>query len=130
MKDFAFGARIAFGVALAFGAALWAAPARATDYPTRPIHLILPYQPGGIVDFAGRVLGQKLGEILGQPVVPENRPGAGGIVGVDYVAHTAPDGYSIVLMDPGIVANPTLQHTMPYDVFRDFAYIGMMTKSP
>src|ERR1700741_1985907 len=104
MKDFAFGARIALGAALAVSAALPAAPARATDYPTRPIHFILPYQPGGIVDFAGRVLGQKLGEVLGQTVVPENRPGAGGIVGVDYVAHTVPDGYNIVLMDPGIVA--------------------------
>src|ERR1700752_4274643 len=122
MSDFGFGARIALGVALAVGAS--GAPARATDYPTRPIHFILPYQPGGIVDFAGRVLGQKLGEGLGHTVVPENRPGAGGIVGVDYVAHTVPDGYNIVLMDPGIVANPTLQKSMPYDVFKDLVTVS------
>jgi len=130
MKTLAFGVRIAFGAVLAVSAALSSAPARATDYPTRPIHLILPYQPGGIVDFAGRVLGQKLGEILGQPVVPENRPGAGGIVGVDYVAHSAPDGYSIVLMDPGLVANPTLQKSMPYDVFKDLVTVSIINSSP
>jgi tripartite-type tricarboxylate transporter receptor subunit TctC len=129
MKDFAFGVRVVFGVALGF-AALLAVPAQATDYPTRPIHFILPYQPGGIVDFAGRVLGQKLGEILGQTVVPENRPGAGGIVGVDYVAHAAPDGYNIVLIDPGIVANPTLQKSMPYDVFKDLVTVSIINSSP
>ncbi len=130
MKDFAFGARIALGAALAVSAALSAAPAHATDYPTRPIHFILPFQPGGIVDFAGRVLGQKLGEVLGQPVIPENRPGAGGIVGVDYVAHSAPDGYDIVLIDPGIVANPTLQKSMPYDVFKDLVTVSIINSSP
>src|SRR5579859_4280853 len=130
MKTLVFGARIVFGAALAVAAALSAAPAQATDYPTRPIHFILPFQPGGIVDFAGRVLGQKLGEILGQPVIPENRPGAGGIVGVDYVAHAAPDGYNIVLIDPGIVANPTLQKSMPYDVFKDLVTVSIINSSP
>ncbi len=129
MKTFAFGARIALGAVLGL-AALSAAPAQATDYPTRPIHFILPFQPGGIVDFAGRVLGQKLGEILGQPVIPENRPGAGGIVGVDYVAHSAPDGYNIVLIDPGIVANPSLQQKMPYDVFKDLVTVSIINSSP
>ena len=61
------------------------APARAETFPTRAIHLILPFQPGGIVDFAGRVLAQKLGDALGQTIVPDNKPGAGGIVGLDYV---------------------------------------------
>lgn len=130
MKRFVFGARIVVGAALAFAAALPAAPAWATDYPTRPIHFILPFQPGGIVDFAGRVLGQKLGEVLGQPVIPENRPGAGGIVGVDYVAHAAPDGYTIVLIDPGIVANPSLQQKMPYDVFKDLTTVSIINSSP
>ena len=60
---------------------------RADNFPSRPLHLIMPYSPGGIVDFTGRVVAQKLGDVLGQTVVPENRPGAGGIVGVDYVAH-------------------------------------------
>jgi tripartite-type tricarboxylate transporter receptor subunit TctC len=108
-----------------------AAPVRAeTNFPSRPIHLIMPYAPGGIVDFAGRVLSQKLGEILGQPVVAENRPGAGGIVGVEYVAHSTPDGYDLVIMDPAIVINPTLQKSMPYDIFRDLVTVSVVNSSP
>ena len=121
----------------AAGMLLWSAlllpfiaPARAETFPSRPIHLILPYSPGGIVDFAGRVLAQKLGDALGQTVVPENRPGAGGIVGVDYVAHSAPDGYNIVIMDPAIVINPTLQQSLPYDIFKDLATLSIINSSP
>jgi tripartite-type tricarboxylate transporter receptor subunit TctC len=62
-------------------------------------------------------------------VVPENKPGAGGIVGVDYVAHAAPDGYSMALMDPGIVANPTLQRSMPYDIFKDLVTLSVVSSS-
>ena len=104
--------------------------ARAQNFPTRPIHLIMPYSPGGIVDFAGRVVAQKLGEVLNQTVVPENRPGAGGIVGVDYVAHAAPDGYNIVIMDPAIVINPTLQKSMPHDIFKDLVTVSIVNSSP
>lgn len=108
-----------------------AAPVHAeTPFPSRPIHLIMPYAPGGIVDFAGRVLAQKIGDALGQTVVPENKPGAGGIVGVDYVAHATPDGYSMALMDPGIVANPTLQRSMPYDIFKDLVTLSVVSSSP
>jgi tripartite-type tricarboxylate transporter receptor subunit TctC len=107
-----------------------AAPARAETFPSRPIHLIMPYAPGGIVDFAGRVLAQKLGEVLGQPVVAENRPGAGGIVGVEYVARSTPDGYDLVIMDPAIVINPTLQKSMPYDIFKDLVTVSIVNSSP
>lgn len=108
-----------------------AAPGHAeTPFPSRPIHLIMPYAPGGIVDFAGRVLAQKLGEVLGQPVVAENRPGAGGIVGVEYVAHSAPDGYDLVIMDPAIVINPTLQKSMPYDIFKNLVTVSIVNSSP
>src|SRR3974377_2635295 len=96
-----------------------AAPVRAETFPSRPIHLIMPYAPGGIVDFAGRVLAQKLGEVLGQTVVAENRPGAGGIVGVEYVARSAPDGYDLVIMDPAYRINPITQKSMPYDIFKE-----------
>src|SRR6202166_2699485 len=75
-------------------------PAHAQNFPDRPVHLIIPYGPGGVVDFAGRVLAQKIGDAPGQTVVPENKPGAGGIVGVDYVAHAAPDRYRMALMGP------------------------------
>ncbi len=122
------GAQILLWGALAIAAA--AAPARAQIFPTRPIHLILPYNPGGIVDFAGRVLAKHLTGILGQTVVTENKPGAGGIVGVNEVAHGAPDGYNIVLIDPSIVINQTLHKTMPYDSLKDLVAISIVCSSP
>jgi tripartite-type tricarboxylate transporter receptor subunit TctC len=103
---------------------------RADTFPSRPLHFVLPFSPGGIVDFTGRTLAQKLTEILGQTVVPENKPGGGGIVGVDAVAHAAPDGYSFAIMDPGIVTSPTLQKTMPYDLFKDLVTISIVSSSP
>jgi tripartite-type tricarboxylate transporter receptor subunit TctC len=120
-------ARVLLWSMLALAASL---PAHAQNFPDRLVHLIIPYGPGGIVDFAGRVLAQKIGDALGQTVVPENKPGAGGIVGVDYVAHAAPDGYSMALMDPGIVANPTLQKSMPYDIFKDLVTLSVVSSSP
>jgi tripartite-type tricarboxylate transporter receptor subunit TctC len=107
-----------------------AAPARSEDYPSRPVRLVISYQPGGIVDFAGRVLAKQLSLVLGQPFVVENRPGAGGIVGVDSVVHAAPDGYDLVLIDPSIVTNPVLHKTMPFDVFKDLAPISLVGSSP
>ena len=107
-----------------------AAPVRADTFPSRPIHLIMPYAPGGIVDFAGRVVAQKLGEVLGQTVVAENRPGAGGIVGVEYVAHSAPDGYDLVIMDPAYVINPIMQKSMPYNIFKDLVTVSVVNSSP
>jgi tripartite-type tricarboxylate transporter receptor subunit TctC len=104
--------------------------ARAETFPSRPIHLIMPYAPGGIIDFAGRVVAQKLGEALGETVVAENRPGAGGIVGVDYVAHSDPEGYNIVIMDPAYVINPILQKSMPYDIFKDLVTVSIVNSSP
>lgn len=102
----------------------------AQNYPDRPLHLIIPYGPGGIVDFAGRVLAQKIGAQLHQTIVPENRPGAGGIVGVDYVAHAQPDGYNIAIMDPAIVINSTLQKSLPYDLFKDLTTVSTVSSSP
>ncbi len=119
--------RIFFCLAIV-GAA--ATPARSEGYPSRPIYLVISYQPGGIVDFAGRVLAQQLGAVLGQTVVVDNRPGAGGIVGVDSVAHAAPDGYDLVLIDPSVVTNPILHKTMPFDVFKDLAPISLVGSSP
>ena len=90
--------------------------AQAQSYPSKPIRLVLPYVPGGIIDTAGRHFALRLSESLGQSVVAENRPGAGGMVGIDVVARSAPDGYTIVLTDPGIVSNPTLQKDPPYEL--------------
>ncbi|HEY2533353.1 MAG TPA: tripartite tricarboxylate transporter substrate binding protein [Xanthobacteraceae bacterium] len=116
--------------ALGVVAMVLTAAAAADAFPARPIRLIMPYSPGGIVDFAGRVLAQKLGDALGQTVVAENRPGAGGIVGVDFVAHSAPDGYDIVIIDPAVVINPTLQKSLPYDIFKDLVTISIINSSP
>jgi tripartite-type tricarboxylate transporter receptor subunit TctC len=127
MTRFRSAARLLFWSALLLS---FVGAARAETFPSRPIHLILPYNPGGIVDFAGRIVAQKLGEVLGQTVVAENRPGAGGIVGVDYVAHSEPDGYNIVIMDPAIVINPTLQKSMPYDIFKNLVTVSIVNSSP
>lgn len=119
--------RIALWSLLLFAAYV---PAYAQGFPDRPVHLIVPYGPGGITDFAGRTVGQKLSEALGQTVVVENKPGAGGIVGVDYVAHAAPDGYYMAIMDPAIVINPTLQKSMPYDIFKNLVTLSVVCDSP
>jgi tripartite-type tricarboxylate transporter receptor subunit TctC len=120
--------RVLFWTAFVFATA--AAPGRAQDFPSRPMHLILPYNPGGIVDFAGRVLAKQLTGVLGQTVVAENKPGAGGIVGVNEVAHAMADGYNFVLIDPSIVINQTLHASMPYDVFKDLVAVSIVCSSP
>jgi tripartite-type tricarboxylate transporter receptor subunit TctC len=91
-----------------------AAPAQ--TYPSKPIRLILPYVPGGIIDNVGRHLAQRLSETIGQSVVAENRPGAGGMVGTDVVARAVPDGHTILLTDPAVVINPSLQKDAPYEL--------------
>ena len=120
-------------LALAIAVALPLAPvneAAAQGFPTKPIKLVLPYSPGGIIDYVGRQIAQHLGESIGQPVVAENRPGAGGISGTDTVARSAPDGYTLVLMDPAIVINPTLQPSMPYDLFKQLQTVSIISTSP
>ena len=104
--------------------------AGAQGYPDRPIKLIMPYAPGGIIDFTGRKIAQFLAEALGQPVVAENHPGAGGMLGTGLVAHAAPDGYTLVIMDPAIVINPTLQPSVPYDLFKQLTTVSIVTSSP
>jgi len=103
--------------------------AAVAQYPNRPIRLILPYNPGGIVDYVGRALGQHLGEALGQTVVPENRPGAGGILGTEVTARAQPDGYTLLLMDNAIVINPSLQQHVPYDL-KQLDAISWVSSSP
>jgi tripartite-type tricarboxylate transporter receptor subunit TctC len=110
--------------------ALTVCVARAQDFPNRPIKLVMPYAPGGIIDFTGRKIAQYLADALGQPVVAENHPGAGGMLGTDLVARSAPDGYSIVIMDPAIVINPTLQPKVPYDLFKQLKTVSIVTSSP
>ena len=102
----------------------------AQTYPSKPLRIVLPYVPGGIIDTAGRNIALRLGEGLGQSVVAENRPGAGGMVGADAVARSAPDGYTILLTDPALVSNPTLQADVPYDLFKGLQAVSIVGSSP
>lgn len=104
-------------------------PAQA-NYPTRPIRLIVPFAPGGGSDVTARLLGPRLSERLGQPVVVDNRPAASGIVGADLVAKAVPDGHTILGTTVTFVISGTLQKGLPYDAFKDFAPITMMISTP
>jgi tripartite-type tricarboxylate transporter receptor subunit TctC len=117
-------------VVLGAAAMICATAVQAQDYPNRPIRLLLPYNPGGIVDYVGRTLGQQLSNITGQSVVPENKPGAGGILGTHTVATADPDGYTLLLMDPAIVINPVLQTDINYDLFKDLKVVSVVSSSP
>lgn len=106
-------------------------PLFAQAYPAKPIKLVIPFPPGGPLDLAGRAIGQKLQEAWGQPVVVENRPGAGGNIGADAVAKSAPDGYTLVMGALSTHAvNPHLFAKMPYDALKDFAPITLVAVTP
>ena len=108
-----------------------AAPAQAQNYPTKPIHILVPYAPGGISDIASRILGAKLTEAWGQQVLVENRPGGNGFIAMAAAAKAAPDGYTMVMATGGDVAiNPAMFKEMPYDVERDLAPIAMVSDAP
>ncbi|MBY4898224.1 tripartite tricarboxylate transporter substrate binding protein [Cupriavidus sp. AU9028] len=121
--------------AASFAAALAAGPAAAAEthgsWPQKPVRFVVPYPAGGPLDTVARAIGDKLKDSLGQPVIVENRPGAGGNLGADYVARQPADGYTIVM---GAVAthaiNPTLFARMPYDPIRDFAPITLVADVP
>src|SRR6266540_3307487 len=109
----------------------WVAPAQAQNYPTKPIHILVPYAPGGITDIASRILGAKLTEAWGQQVVVENRPGGNGFIAMTAAAKAAPDGYTLVMATVGDVAiNPAMFKEMPFDVERDLAPIAMVSDAP
>ena len=111
----------------AFLAAMTSLGASAQDYPSRPIKIVIPYTPGGAVDILTRVIGEKLSQALGQPVVPDNRPGAGASIGADIVAKSPPDGYALLVCTNGaLTTNMELYKNLPYDGLRDFAPITML----
>jgi tripartite-type tricarboxylate transporter receptor subunit TctC len=119
------GALSAFALATSF-----IGGATAQTYPTKPIRLILAYPPGGAIDFIGRTAAQRLSENIGQTVVVENKPGAGGIVATDFVVRAAPDGYTVLLTDPSIATTPSLQDNLPYDLFKDLKTVSVVGSSP
>ena len=108
---------------------LQALPAAAQDWPTRPVRIIVPFAAGGPADVFARYLAQRLQEPLGQPFVVEDRPGAGAVIGTDYVAKSPADGYTLLLMSNTHTVNETLLSNKPYDLERDFVAIAPINYS-
>ena len=119
------GARLAAVAALALAGA---APAQ--DFPGRPIRMVVPFPPGGIVDVTARQLGQKMSESLGQPVVIENRSGAGGSIGTEAVAKSPADGYTLLMAFDTHAVNPHIYKTLRFDTFKDFAPVSLVGTIP
>jgi tripartite-type tricarboxylate transporter receptor subunit TctC len=99
-------------------------------YPSRPVRFILPFPPGGGTDILGRLVAERLSAGLGQPVVTENRGGAGGNVGAEAAAHSAPDGYTIVLVAPSLAISPSLYSKLNYDPVKDLAPVSLVATVP
>ena len=117
--------RNAIAALAAIAGLAFAATAGAQPYPSKPIRIVVPFPVGGIADTFARAIGAKLGETWGQPVVVENKPGAGGNIGADFVAKSPPDGYTLVMGNIGTHAvNQSLMKSMPYDSFKDFVPIA------
>jgi tripartite-type tricarboxylate transporter receptor subunit TctC len=117
--------------ALLLGAGLFVHGAVAADaFPDRPIKLVVPYAPGGGVDILGRLIAQRLPDVLGQPVVVENRGGGGGTIGAGLVAKAPADGYTLLLAAIEFGANPALQSKLPYDTQKDFRPVSLVATLP
>ncbi len=116
--------------ALALIAALTAAPAAAQDYPAKPVRLLVGFPPGGNVDVVGRIIAQKMGEGLSQQVLPENRTGAGSIIANEFVARSAPDGYTLLVVSGAFVTQAATMKKLPYDPLRDFSWISTIVTYP
>lgn len=105
--------------------------ATAQEFPIRPVRLVVPFPAGGATDVIARVAAERAGRRLGQAVVIENRPGAGGMIGADAVAKAAPDGYTLLLTTPGVVAiNPHLYAKLPFDPLKDLMPVAMLVRVP
>ena len=105
-------------------------PAWSQSWPTRPIKIIAPFAPGGGVDIAARLVASKLQELLGQPVIVENKPGGGTMIGADIVAKAPPDGYTLLLTSNSLVNSPTLFGRAPFDWRKDFAFVTTILEQP
>ena len=101
--------------------------ALAPNWPSRPIRMIVPYTPGGYTDLMARVVGEKISEALGQPIIFENKPGANAIIGTDVVAKAAPDGYTFGTVIAAHAVNATLNPKLPYDTLKDFSCVSLMS---
>jgi tripartite-type tricarboxylate transporter receptor subunit TctC len=122
--------RLALAMASLCVSTLVALPVHAQDYPNRLIRIIVPYGAGGSVDAIGRFLAQELNQRLGQPVVVENKTGAGSNLGSTFVAKSAPDGYTLLLTSPGNAINVTLYKPVPYDVKTELTQVAVVARAP
>lgn len=102
----------------------------ATDFPTRPIRIIVPYPAGGLSDFQVRAVTEPLGKLLGQPIIVDNRPGASAGIGTRLTKDAPPDGYTLVFVNNGFVINPLVQPDSGYDPVKDFSAVSLMSTSP
>jgi tripartite-type tricarboxylate transporter receptor subunit TctC len=126
-----YATRTIVALALAFATSFLAGGSLADDYPSHPIRLIVPYAPGGGADGVARVVAKRVGETIGQPIVIENRGGAGSIIGTDMVAKADPDGYTLLLGQSGPISiNPAVYKDLRYDPVKDFAPVTMTTAYP
>jgi tripartite-type tricarboxylate transporter receptor subunit TctC len=125
--------RLAFLLAAAAAATLAlgsGARAQAAAWPTKPVRIIVAYPPGGSTDIAARVVGAKLSEALGQPFIVDNRPGAGGNIGMEMAAKSPPDGYTLAVATTAHAINMTLFKDLSYDTVKSFEPIALMMESP
>jgi tripartite-type tricarboxylate transporter receptor subunit TctC len=120
---------IAF-IAAAFVAGAASSIASAQSFPSRPVTIVVPYPPGGLIDIVARILQTRYPVELGQSVVVENRSGAGGNVGAEYVARAAPDGYTLLLANPSLGISPAMYAKLPYSPLKDLSYVGIYGTVP
>lgn len=119
--------RIAAVAAVVFGIT---GAASAQPFPSKPVHILVPYAPGGGVDVLTRTLADVVSKQWGQSIVVENRPGAGGVIASQAIAGSAPDGYNLIMVASGHATNPFLYAKLPYDTFREFSPISLLASSP
>ncbi len=117
-------------LALAAALSLTAMGATAQTYPTRPVSIVVPFAAGGPTDTVARSVAAGMEKVLGQAVIVENRPGAGGTIGADSVAKAAPDGYRLLVWHIGMSTSPALYRRLPFDPMKDFAHIGLINDVP
>jgi tripartite-type tricarboxylate transporter receptor subunit TctC len=121
---------LAVAVAGTAGPAPIVAQGKAADYPVRPVRIIVPQSPGASTDMTARLVAQGLSESLRQPVIVDNRPGAGSTLGTDLVAKATPDGYTLLVVASSITINPSLRKKLPYDAVRDLAPVTQLSSFP
>lgn len=119
-----------FVKAWVWAACAWGSVAGAQDFPSKPVRIVVPYPPSGTTDFLARLYAQKLAQLWGQPVVVENRAGASGNIGMEAVAKSPPDGYTLAMVNNSVAINGSLYPTQSFDLVRDFAPLGLVASTP